>query len=44
MPRVNGQDFPYTERGMKQAEAARKRKKKRKSNSPRKDMNGNTYE
>ena len=44
MPRVKDQVFPYTERGMKQAEAARKRKKKRKSNSPRKDMNGNTYE
>ncbi len=44
MPNVNGQDFPYTRKGMKQAAAAKKRKKKRNNNSPRRDMNGNTYE
>jgi hypothetical protein len=42
MPNVGVKKFPYTKEGMKQAEKARKRKRNRRS--PRKDMNGNTYE
>jgi hypothetical protein len=41
MPNVRGKKFPYTKEGMKQAEKARKKKRKR---SPKKEMNGNTYE
>ena len=42
MPYVKGKKYPYTKEGMKQAEKARRKKRTRRS--PKKDMNGNTYE
>lgn len=43
MPNVNGQKFPYTAKGMKQAEVARKKKKKNRKAATT-TRNGNTYE